>query len=109
MNGAVVGPLAVISNVIIIAAIAQFDATNIAEVFMTALAICDLTIGVAVCWRALSDHYIYANKGSFDFYRYTYWLMVGVEVTASITASLTATALSVDRCVALRICVLVCT
>ncbi|ELU04043.1 hypothetical protein CAPTEDRAFT_189081 [Capitella teleta] len=80
----------------------RYKYIGIPQVYMTTLAICDLSIGVFTLWRELADTLFYLSDAVYWFCSQTYFPIMGLDVSASITASIVAMTLSVDRYLALK-------
>lgn len=98
----VIGGLAIASNTAILVAIGRIKVTSVPHVYMLGLAVCDMTIGICVAFRALSDKFIVQSYVVHKLSHYIYWPLVGVDTGASIGAALIAMALSLDRYIALK-------
>ena len=94
--------LTVVSNAFIIAVIPRYKSVGVPHVYMLAMAVCDLIIGLCSAWKKLSERLNHLTKTAHFISSYTYWAVIGLDSTSSTSAALILMFLSVDRCLALK-------
>ncbi|ELU07194.1 hypothetical protein CAPTEDRAFT_190114 [Capitella teleta] len=94
--------IAVFGNAVILAVIPRYANIGVPDVYMIALAVSDLCIGIFSSWKTLTWRYNKLSESMLTLSAHTYWLAFGLDAASSISASLFAMALSVDRCWALK-------